>query len=159
MTSLNGTIKRESRKATATPSRSVARDVALRAILTARQREMQRDVQERIRDGRTSHGREVRDEIEHSDENHQDDIDLALLQMRTETLVRIDHALARLDAGKYGSCAECEAEITERRLRALPFAVRCQRCEGIREQARESARRLLSPRGDALSLFAERAGS
>ena len=40
----------------------------------------------------------------------------------------------RLDAGKYGSCLECAREISERRLRALPFAVRCQACEDCREQ-------------------------
>ena len=42
---------------------------------------------------------------------------------------RIDDALVRLDAGQYGSCLECAREISERRLRALPFAVRCQACE------------------------------
>ena len=52
-----------------------------------------------------------------------------LLQMSAETLARIDAALRRLDVGQYGFCAECAKEIAERRLRALPFAVRCQACE------------------------------
>jgi DnaK suppressor protein len=42
--------------------------------------------------------------------------------MRADTLARVDEALVRLDAGKYGSCVECDGEISERRLRALPFA-------------------------------------
>lgn len=51
-----------------------------------------------------------------------------------QDVARIDDALMRLDAGKYGSCLECAREISEQRLRALPFAVRCQACEERREQ-------------------------
>jgi RNA polymerase-binding transcription factor DksA len=43
--------------------------------------------------------------------------------MRAETVRRIDAALGQLEAG---SCVECAKEIAERRLRALPFAVRYQ---------------------------------
>ena len=42
--------------------------------------------------------------------------------------------LARLAAHQYGACAVCGLEISERRLRALPFAVRCKRCEDRREE-------------------------
>ena len=61
--------------------------------------------------------------------------------MRADTATRIDAALARLDAGKYGSCFDCERDIAERRLRALPFAVRCQGCEEQRERGRLQGRR------------------
>jgi DnaK suppressor protein len=94
----------------------------------------------------------VRDDVEHSDANNHGGIEFSLLQMRAETLARIDEALVRLDAGKYGSCFECEREISERRLRALPFAVRCQACEERREQEEGRARRLARQRG-GLSLF------
>jgi len=59
----------------------------------------------------------------------------ALLRTQSETLVGIDAALARLDAGGYGLCVACEREIVTRRLLALPFAERCQACE---EKAKES---------------------
>jgi RNA polymerase-binding transcription factor DksA len=49
--------------------------------------------------------------------------------MRAETVARISEALRRLDAGDYGICRGCGAEIAGRRLRALPFAVRCRTCE------------------------------
>jgi len=55
-------------------------------------------------------------------------------------LARIDAALVRLDTDQYGSCAECESEISERRLQALPFAVRCQSCEENIEQEQAYAR-------------------
>ena len=130
------------------------RNADLRHILSARRREMQDEVQSRIRDGRTDRPTEVRDDLEHSDADIQEDIELALLQMRAEALTRIDEALVRLDAGQYGSCRECESEIAERRLRALPFAVRCQTCEERREQAQGPARQL-APRRGGLSFFSD----
>jgi RNA polymerase-binding transcription factor DksA len=45
---------------------------------------------------------EVRDQLEDSDANNQGDLDFALLQMRAKVLSRIDEALARVDAGRYG---------------------------------------------------------
>jgi DnaK suppressor protein len=110
---------------------------------------MQNEVHSRIRDGRTGRPAEVRDDLEHSDADIQGGIEFALLQMRAETLARIDGALARLDAGEYGSCFECGSDISERRLRALPFAVRCQACEEKREQQQGDARRLNQRRGGA----------
>jgi len=129
-----------------------SRKTELRQMLLDRRREMQDDVNGRMRDTRSDRSNEVRDDLEASDANIQNDIEIALLQMRAETLVRVDAALIRLDAGKYGSCATCEAEIPWLRLRALPFAVRCQACEERREQAQGYARRVAQSRG-AFSLF------
>jgi len=39
-------------------------------------------------------------------------------------------ALARLEAGEYGTCATCGEPIPAERLQALPFAVRCVACQG-----------------------------
>jgi DnaK suppressor protein len=127
------------------------RNADLRHMLSERRRELLDEVQSRIRDARTDRPKEVRDDLEDSDADIQGDIELALLQMRAETLSHIDEALVRLDAGKYGSCLECESEISDRRVRALPFAVRCQACEERREQARGHARQRAQHRG-ALSL-------
>jgi DnaK suppressor protein len=104
------------------------RNAELRQMLRARRREIQNDVQSRIR-GRTDRSTDVGDHIDESDANVQGDIDLALLQMRAETVTRIDASLARIEIGKYGRCVECEGAISARRLRAVPFALRCQACE------------------------------
>jgi DnaK suppressor protein len=128
------------------------RSAGLRQILSERRHEAQDDVQNRIRDGRTDRPYDVRDDLEVSAADIQRSIDFALLQMRTEMLTRIDEALFRLDAGEYGSCVECDGEIAERRLRALPFAVRCQACEEKREQEQERVRQLAQQRG-GFSLF------
>jgi len=50
-------------------------------------------------------------------------------------IVQIDAALARLDAGEYGSCADCDQEIDPRRLKALPYALLCAECATRRERA------------------------
>ncbi|MEO8076752.1 MAG: TraR/DksA C4-type zinc finger protein [Acidobacteriota bacterium] len=131
------------------------RDAELKQMLIDRRREMHGDVQRRIRHGRTDRSQDVCDDVEHSDAGIQGNIDFALLQMRAETLARIEEALVRLEAGKYGFCFECESHISERRLRALPFAVRCQACEGRREK--EQGR--LTQRRETVSLFPEVASS
>jgi DnaK suppressor protein len=46
----------------------------------------------------------------------------------------VDAALARLDAGEYGVCADCEQEIDPRRLAALPYALLCTECAQRRER-------------------------
>lgn len=129
------------------------RNADLRQMLNMRRREVQDEVHSRIRDGRSDRPTEVLDELEHCDVDSQGDIELALLQMKAETLVRIDEALVRLDAGQYGSCRECEGRISEGRLRALPFAVRCQACETRREQ--EQGRVRLAERRGSLPGFSD----
>jgi len=40
----------------------------------------------------------------------------------------VNQALARLDAGEYGLCTDCEEPIAEARLKALPYATLCIQC-------------------------------
>jgi len=45
-------------------------------------------------------------------------------------------ALARMESGRYGLCADCGAPIAYERLLAQPQAARCMRCETERERLR-----------------------
>ena len=119
----------------------LGRTDTLKQGLLERKLELQSDVHRRIRTGRAHRAPEGTDDLEHSEADIQDDLAVALLQIHSQTLARIDAALARLDAGGYGRCLECEGEIAARRLRALPFAVRCQGCEENREKAHADVRR------------------
>ena len=47
----------------------------------------------------------------------------------------IDAALARADAGEYGSCRDCGEPIEPGRLAALPFVLECAACAARREEA------------------------
>jgi DnaK suppressor protein len=68
------------------------------------------------------------------------ELEAALLDITATTLRRIDHALERLEEGRYGLCTECGDPISEARLKALPFADRCRDCESDREHRSASAR-------------------
>jgi DnaK suppressor protein len=72
--------------------------------------------------------------------------------MKAETLHRINEALERLEEGTYGRCFECGEEIEPRRLRALPFAVRCKDCEEAREVAAQRERVMSRRSGFGLDL-------
>jgi RNA polymerase-binding transcription factor len=45
------------------------------------------------------------------------------------TLALITAAVDRLDRGEYGICEQCEAEISLKRLHAIPWASRCVPCQ------------------------------
>ena len=94
------------------------------------------------------------DQGESSEVDIQDGIGFALIQMKAETLDKIDTALQRLGEGTYGDCVECGAEIAEPRLRALPFAVRCKDCEEAREMV-ERRERVVAERRASSTLFLE----
>ena len=129
----------------------------LRTMLEERRREIQAEVQGKMRDVRAEGAwggkvNEVFDAVESSEADIQDDIEFALIQMKSETLNKINDALIRLEQGDYGNCFDCGEEIAEKRLRALPFAVRCKDCEEAREVAEQRERQMAARRA-ATSLF------
>ena len=127
----------------------------LRKMLEERRRELMTAVQHKMRDVRAEGGndRDVLDQGESSEVDIQEDIEFALIQMKSETLNKIDAALRRLEDGSYGDCFECGEEISEARLRALPFAVRCKDCEEARETAEQRER--ITARRDSSSRVVE----
>jgi DnaK suppressor protein len=133
------------------PAAHHARQRELRAMLHDRQRELQTVLRHRVRHLPTDRPTEGLDETEHAEADIQEHIEVALIQMKAETLERVREALVRLDAGEYGYCVECEGEIKEQRLRALPFAVRCTACEESQEQQAARERRFASPQDFSLT--------
>ena len=59
--------------------------------------------------------------------------DISILEMRNKMRQNIDEALIRLDEGSYGVCSDCGVEISEKRLKAVPFARRCVACQAKEE--------------------------
>ena len=129
----------------------------LKKMLEERRREIQAEVQGKIRDVRAEASmggkNEVFDAVESSEADIQDDIEFALIQMKSETLNKINDALVRLEQEDYGNCFECGEEIAEPRLRALPFAVRCKDCEEARENAEQRERVMAQKRGSSALFF------
>ena len=134
-----------------------SRYAELKQMLEERRREIQAEVQGKMRGVReegTWGGKlnEVLDAVESAEADIQEELEFSLVQMKSETLNKINDALVRLDQGSYGNCFECGEEIAEKRLRALPFAVRCKDCEEARENAEQRERQMAARRGGS-SLF------
>jgi DnaK suppressor protein len=142
-------MARTTKTMTATKGR---RHRKLASMLEDRRRQLVYEVQGKIRDGRRDHtrDREVLDEGESREVDIQDEIEFAVIEMKAETLSKIDAALRRIRDGSYGECFECGEEIPESRLRALPFALRCKDCEEAREVAELRERTLQRRSSSAL---------
>src|SRR5213596_2527235 len=99
------------------PDMARERYVELKRILEERRREILNEVQGKMRDvraaGASGEGKGVLDAAESSEADIQDDIEFALIQMKSETLHKIEEALARLEEGTFGYCFECGDEISE----------------------------------------------
>jgi DnaK suppressor protein len=148
---------KNTKKKEAAPAKSGSRYSELKHMLDDRRRELQAEVQGKMRGVReegTWGGKlnEVLDAVESAEADIQEDLEFALVQMKSETLNKVNDALSRLEQGNYGNCYDCGEEIAEKRLRALPFAVRCKDCEETRETAEQRERQLTARRGTS-SLF------
>ena len=86
-----------------------------------------------LREGGETLGDTVQDEADLSELDLQTELDLALLEIRTETIRLIDGAIKRIDAGIHGVCDECGGRIPAARLKALPFAQDCVDCANEHE--------------------------
>jgi len=109
------------------------RYLLLRGMLEDRRREIHEKLRS-LREALPAASHDVRDAEEQSVDEFVQEVDLALMQMKSDTLKKIDAAILRLEDGSYGRCDECEQEIAAARLRALPFAVLCRDCQ---EQAED----------------------
>jgi DnaK suppressor protein len=115
-----------------------ARRHSLRRSLEARRSAIAAELQARLRRIRET-GAEPwpADDLEDRDPSA---LDAQLVEVAAATLRRVDDALRHLEQGRYGRCTRCHRLIAEARLQALPFAVRCHRCELLREQASSRGR-------------------
>jgi len=149
---------KDTQKAGADSRMSQSRYSELKQMLEGRRRELQAEVQGKMRGVReegTWGGKlnEVLDAVESAEADIQEDIEFALVQMKSETLNKVNDALVRLEQGDYGYCFDCGEEIAEKRLRALPFAVRCKDCEEARENAEQRERMMAQRRGTSALFF------
>lgn len=106
------------------------------ALLEAELQQRQRQLDRRLREhhgglSRAEHAREVllQDDDDAPQREGEREMDLALSDLETLELAAVNQALLRLQDGRYGSCADCEAEIPFDRLKAEPWALRCIACE------------------------------
>lgn len=89
---------------------------------------------------------------EHSVDAEGVEVGVSVLELTSQTVRSIESALARLEAGAYGTCTDCNSPISSVRLRALPFADRCRACQEKRDSA------IAGPAGRPTSPWADPAG-
>jgi DnaK suppressor protein len=111
----------------------------LKALLEERRHEIQMKLRS-LRETLPADATVVKDAEEQSVDDFVQDIDFALMQMKSETLGRIDQAIQRLESGTYGLCDECGEEIAAARLKALPFAALCRSCQEEQESRSQAVR-------------------
>lgn len=108
----------------------------LRQRLTTRRRKVRDDVQRRAHEAAASdtHPGTVAP-ARSPGPVRQDEAVLMGLQKRTATLIRLDEALAKLDAPGSDTCFECARHLDEGRVGPRRRAVRCPACEAKRAPA------------------------
>ena len=81
----------------------------------------------------------LRDRLEAQLENGEDGDSVLVRNLRDnmrDQLKQINEALVRIEAGKYGICADCLTMITAALLVARPYSTLCMDCRNRRERGR-----------------------
>jgi DnaK suppressor protein len=102
------------------------------AVLKQMLEDRRREIHDKLRSLRETLPAEValvKDTEEQSVDDFVQEVDFALMEMKSKTLAKIDEAMHRLEDGTYGVCGECRTEIAAPRLAALPFAALCRACQ------------------------------
>ncbi len=81
-----------------------------------------------------THGREVIDQKDLAERAEEASLHDAEAARDHQELVAVRAALARIEAGTYGICVDCEEPIALARLEAWPSAARCLPCQEAHEQ-------------------------
>jgi DnaK suppressor protein len=79
--------------------------------------------------------------------SHEEFISLRRNSMDYSALRQVQSALDRLESGDYGICQECEEPISEKRLKAIPWAQYCVQCQDrVHESDRDHETELAATR-------------
>lgn len=65
---------------------------------------------------------------ENAQEHENDEVLEEVGAVTVDEIQHIKMALAKIEAGTYGTCAQCDEKIAIKRLEALPYAVTCISC-------------------------------
>jgi len=112
---------------------TASQSATLEAALRTRQRDLRADVASHLRTQDDPRLVGLRNRMEETDDWAAADAmaaqDIALVSRDLAELANVEQALARLDDGSYGDCADCGRPIPYARLLAYPAAKRCVACQ------------------------------
>ncbi len=67
-------------------------------------------------------------------DNYDREFSLGLASNDRQSLYELDDAIKRIEEGTFGVCEECKTLLTKARLKALPYARLCLKCQQKREK-------------------------
>lgn len=112
-----------------------------RATLEKIRHDVIQDIQQRLAAKRDDIGvKEIGDAFDTASEGREAELGYLMNTRDREKIMKVEEALRRLKDGDYGICEECGEAIGVKRLRALPFALLCVRCQEEEEQAEQLQR-------------------
>lgn len=114
--------------------------------LLSQQRSILRTRKQILRDGLPTEMAGVMDAEEFSLGAEEQGVGFEVLELTSRTVQGIETALQRLEAGEFGTCADCRCRISDARLRALPFAALCLACQERHDMATGWGERVASTR-------------
>jgi len=118
------------------------RQEMLRRMLLEKSRdleaELRQDLENRMKEWTALFASSVRDEGDRSHFGFEQEISRRRMISCNEKLKRISSALDRLTHASYGICEECGRKISEKRLKAVPFAAYCLECQEALEDGERS---------------------
>ncbi len=77
---------------------------------------------------------EMPDPVDLAVNNYSKNVMLSVSENDSRQLVLINEALERLSDDEYGLCQNCEEEIVDKRLNAVPWAKYCLQCQELNEK-------------------------
>ena len=110
----------------------------IRLILLRRRDELVAQIHGQFDDSRRDRfGAGFVDVADRASDSLYDELAQGFAEIAAADLSQIDRVIERIDEHKYGVCADCGQRIPKTRLRLLPFAERCVRCQELHERNRE----------------------
>ena len=101
----------------------------IRQMLEQMKKDLLQDVARSIKNESDYMKHDVGDFYDHASNDRDRELALMITDRERTKLVQIEDALKRIDDGEYGECENCQDEIGEDRLRAMPFAKFCLSCK------------------------------
>jgi DnaK suppressor protein len=105
----------------------------LKKMLNKMKKQILEEDREEIKKFQTGEKRQivetVMDDADLSAIDLSEEISLRQLSTHRDVLKKIEEALRKLEEGTYGICDMCGDEISEERLKILPFAIYCRDCQ------------------------------
>ena len=107
----------------------------LRETLLNRRHSILKWIDDDIDQEKTNNGGIVGDVVDAAQGSNENEMAFQLAEVESRELGQINIALGKIGDGSYGICEDCNGKISPARLKALPFATKCIKCQEVYDEA------------------------